>query len=170
MLDTRRFRSSYTSRDEPGKTLLGSAQKKWLLDGLQASVAPFKFVISSVPFNGGWSDDWSAYSYERDEILDFIRHAGIRGVILLVGDYHMARDSVTKTGVREFVAGPLAAFTAHDWQPQLRVADGSARTFAYVDGLNFGLLFVDPVKKVARLRFIGAKGETLFETSARANA
>ena len=92
--------------DGPDKTMLGSGQKDWFKERLKASTAPFKFIITSVPFHGSAVDTWGPYRTERDELAGFIRGEKIRGTIFLTGDYHLARDlSNAKTGLREYMAG-----------------------------------------------------------------
>src|SRR5690606_27058474 len=57
VLDCRLYRSANADPDGPDKTLLGAEQKRWLLDGLAASAAPFKIVATSVPLDFGWPED-----------------------------------------------------------------------------------------------------------------
>ncbi|MGH8619596.1 MAG: alkaline phosphatase D family protein [Burkholderiales bacterium] len=162
MLDTRRFRSMQSLADDANKTMLGAAQKNWLKDRLKTSGSPFKFVMTSVPFHGGGDDTWGAYKTERDEITQFVRDEKIRGVIFLTGDYHLARDwSNPKTGLREYMAGPIGSFTHYQRTPKSRERYEKAGTFHYGDGYNFGLWRIDPAAGKASLEFIGVKGETL---------
>jgi alkaline phosphatase D len=73
-LDCRQYRSPQSDPDGPAKTMLGARQKAWLKDGLRASRAPAKFLLSSVPLQGPWgADRWAGYATERDELLRFIR-------------------------------------------------------------------------------------------------
>src|SRR5919106_4976135 len=51
ILDTRQYRSSNSERDGPGKTMLGHAQREWLLDGLAKSTATWKVIVTSVPLS-----------------------------------------------------------------------------------------------------------------------
>ncbi|MGH7769357.1 MAG: alkaline phosphatase D family protein [Candidatus Binatia bacterium] len=165
VLDTRRFRSQQEMPEGPEKTMLGAAQKSWFKERLKSSKAPFKFVITSVPFQGGGVDTWGSYRTERDEITKFMRGEKIAGVIFLTGDYHLARDwSNAKTGLREFMAGPIASFTHYKNNPDARARYEKAGTFHYGDGYNFGLWRVDPAAGKAKLEFIGAAGQTLFQT------
>jgi len=121
ILDTRRFRSPQRMTDGPEKTMLGTAQKSWFKDRLKASTAPFKFIITSVPFHGPSRDSWGSYRTERDELAGFIRGEKISGTIFLTADYHMARDlSSAKTGLREYMAGPIASFTNYQYSPESR--------------------------------------------------
>ena len=165
ILDTRRFRSQQQMPDGPEKTMLGSVQKNWLKDRLQASQSPFKFIATPVPFHGGGTDTWGAYASERRELVRFISREKISGVIFLTGDYHLARDwSNAKTGLREYMAGPIASFTHYQNKPDARARYEKAGSFHYGDGYNFGLWRVDPAAGKARLEFIAAGGNTLFHT------
>jgi phosphodiesterase/alkaline phosphatase D-like protein len=110
-------------------------------------------------------DTWGSYRTERDEITKFIRGEKIAGVIFLTGDYHLARDwSNAKTGLREFMAGPIASFTHYKNNPDARARYEKAGTFHYGDGYNFGLWRIDPAAGKARLEYIDAAGKTLFQT------
>jgi phosphodiesterase/alkaline phosphatase D-like protein len=107
VLDTRQYRSDQSETDGPAKTMLGPAQREWLLRALAASDATWKLVVTSVPlgmFTGGrHSDSWSnanlfgyprttasGYVYERDTILRFVRDRAIRNVVFISGDVHHA--------------------------------------------------------------------------------
>ena len=165
MLDTRRFRSPQLSEDGPTKTMLGEKQKAWLKERLKASTSPFKFIMTSVPFHGGGDDTWARYRTERSELSAFFRSEKIRGVIFLTGDYHLARDwSNKKTGVHEFMAGPIASFNAYERTPSMRDRYEKAGAFHYGTGFNFGLWNVDPAAGKARLQIVAANGATLWET------
>ena len=95
----------------PPQSMLGVAQKAWLLEKLRASSARWKLWGNSVGM-GEWridfqnlpdgagakwpdagyatfiDDDWSAYRHERSEVLDFIRGKQITGVVAICGDRH----------------------------------------------------------------------------------
>ncbi|MBI4279843.1 MAG: alkaline phosphatase D family protein [Armatimonadetes bacterium] len=109
ILDTRQYRSPASQPDGPGKTMLGRAQKQWLLDGLTGSDAAVKFVVSSVVLRHHGSDSWGGYATERDEILRFIQDRRIRNVVFLAGDVHYAALIRHPEGVYEAISGPLAA-------------------------------------------------------------
>ena len=165
ILDTRRFRSQQTMTDGPDKTMLGQVQKIWFKERLKASTAPFKFVVTSVPFQGGGEDTWGSYPTERTEIVRFMRSEKITGVIFLSGDYHLARDwSNPKTGLREYMAGPIASFTHYKNSPESRARYQKAGTFHYGDGYNFGLWQIDPAAGKAKIQFINAGGESMFHS------
>ena len=125
ILDTRQYRSRNADPDGPDKTMLGAAQRAWLLEGLSASDATWKLVVTSVPlgvFTG--SDSWTSanilgvprvgagFAWERDLILRTLRERGVRNVVFIAGDVHFAqfvRHEVEGYVVHELMAGPLAA-------------------------------------------------------------
>jgi alkaline phosphatase D len=130
ILDTRQYRSDNADPDGPAKTMLGLAQREWLLAGLAASDATWKLVVTSVPlgmFTGGrHSDSWSranvfgfsrtsptGFVHERDRLLQFVRAQGIRNVVFVSGDVHHAElirhEPSPGFVVHELLAGPLAA-------------------------------------------------------------
>jgi alkaline phosphatase D len=169
ILDARRFRSDQEMPDGPGKTMLGAAQKAWLKERLKASVSPFKFILTSVPFHGTNLDSWGGYVTERDEIVRFIKSEKITGTVLLSADHHMARDwSSEATGLPEYGAGPIASFTQFEMNPKARAGYHRSRKFYYGDGYNFALCRVDPAARKASIEFIGAKGESLYRAELQA--
>jgi alkaline phosphatase D len=145
VLDCRQYRSPHRDADGPAKTMLGARQKAWLKDGLRASRAPFKFVLSTVPLHGPWGPDrWAGYPHERDELLAFVRSERIGGVIVLSGDVHAAVDVDFGDGVREFIAGPIAAWTLCSLVPiARRYLQASGRPFV-CDSFNWARLTVRP--------------------------
>jgi alkaline phosphatase D len=95
----------------PPQSMLGAAQKAWLLERLRASTAPWKLWGNSVAMldwridfqnlpdgsaprwpTTGYAllgdDDWSGYRTERREILDAVRHGRITGFASIAGDRH----------------------------------------------------------------------------------
>lgn len=128
MVDDRRYRdvqptsavvgygSVDPATDDPNRTMLGAAQRDWLLDGLATSSATWKVLgnpVCVVPIDVGpalagalsaalsplgtvvppippplYVDGWDGYNGERTRILEFIAERGIKNVVVLTGDYH----------------------------------------------------------------------------------
>jgi alkaline phosphatase D len=135
ILDVRQYRN-------PAKnTMLGAAQKQWLLDGLARSSATFKFIATPVPMAGGGRDRWDGYPNERKELFTFIKEKKIGGVVFLSADLHYA--AITKIphsgGLKDITAGPIAA-------PVNRVTNGTAARFEYflAENFNFAKITIDP--------------------------
>jgi len=119
-LDTRTFRDMHdvTKATEPGRSMLGERQKKWLKDEMAASEADFFFVVSSVNFTiphvGGTGapiptenkdDAWTVFLAERQELIDFWDKLG-KPVFVLTGDLHNSFAIKITDRVWEFASGP----------------------------------------------------------------
>jgi len=111
--------------DEPGRTMLGADQKRWLKRALPASKAKWKLWGSQVmmmaldlpvgkPVN---PDQWDGYAAERQEILEHFHGAGVKNLAVLSGDIHTffagelttnGDDSGTPVGV-EFGGGSVTS-------------------------------------------------------------
>ena len=164
IVDTRRFRSVQAMIDSPEKTMLGNQQKQWFLETLRRSKATFKIVATSVPFHGGSQDAWGNYRTERDEIVAFLKREKISNVVMISADYHFARDwSNKRTGIHEFMAGPLATFRAFDRTPEIRERHSKGPHFVFGDDFNFGLLAYDASSNSLRVSYQDSRGQTLFE-------
>ncbi len=128
LLDTRSHRDGNGEYDHPGKTLLGAEQKRWLLDGLQASDATWKIVVSSVPISvptgsdaigrDGWASGDSDLGFETElrEILQTMQRLTKRQIVWITTDAHFGtvmrytpfpRDP--DFVIHEVVTGPLQA-------------------------------------------------------------
>ena len=166
IVDTRRFRSVQGMADGPEKTMLGTQQKRWFLDTLKRSKATFKIVATSVPFHGGSQDAWGNYKTEREEIVAFLKREKISNVVMISADYHFARDwSNKRTGIHEFMAGPLATFRAFYRTPEVRERHSKGPHFVFGDDFNFGLIAYDAPSNSLRVSYQDSGGKTLFETT-----
>jgi len=126
ILDTRQYRSPNGMRDGAGKTMLGAAQRRWLVDEVTRSPARWKVIVSSVSLSipKGWpfGDSWAVqrvlgyetgFATERDVILRELRARGVDELVVLVADLHfgatMTHRPLPGLTVHELSAGPLAA-------------------------------------------------------------
>jgi alkaline phosphatase D len=161
ILDVRQY------RDPARGTMLGKAQKEWLLSGIAKSSAVFKFIATAVTMDGGGSDRWDGYPKERAEILRFINARKIPGVVFLSADLHYA--AITKIrnggGLRDVAAGPLGA-------PLNRITDGSGSRFEFfsAENFNFAKITVDPKAAPlhALVEFIDQDNQTFHRTKINA--
>lgn len=107
---------------DPNRTLLGHAQKRWLMEGLARSDATWKLIFSQTPIQEFFAmpyDRWEGYAAERAEILGFIVRSNIKNVVWLSSDTHATLVNDVRistftppfatTGMKEVVAGPIAA-------------------------------------------------------------
>ena len=110
-LEGRDFRSPNIMVDGPEKTILGTKQKAWLFQTLDASTAKFKLVFSPTPIVGpdrsGKKDNHAntIFAHEGEQLRR--KFSAVDGVIVLCGDRHWQYASVdTETGLWEFGCGP----------------------------------------------------------------
>jgi phosphodiesterase/alkaline phosphatase D-like protein len=120
LLDTRGARDMHdvSQRDKPGLSMLGSAQREWLLSSMRASDADFFFVISSVPFMiphsgaGGFEADaankeeaWTGFFDERESLIRAWEEIG-KKVFVMTGDLHNSFAIKVTDNIWEFCCGP----------------------------------------------------------------
>ncbi len=109
LLDVRYDRSPDNDPDGPSKSMLGLAQRQWLLESLRDSSGKFKFLVSGSSWNCGGVESWNhRFRYEYDLILAALRRDRVTGVVLLGGDQHEC-----KIGVRP--AETWHGYDLHEW-------------------------------------------------------
>ena len=101
-----------------GWTLLGREQWTWLREGLAASTAPIKVIVSSMVFNSSVrplkTDYWGMYPEEYARLMRLVR-AAPGGVVLVSGDVHTSRLLLHPTAASagrdlwEIVSSPMHA-------------------------------------------------------------
>jgi alkaline phosphatase D len=138
MLDERSYRGPNSeNREAGGAPMLGPAQVAWLKEGLAATSATWKLLVSDQPLGvevpdgvkhgARMQDAWAngggpplGREVELAEILRFIKQRRIRNVVVVTADVHYAAAHHYDPGRAvftdfdpfwEFVAGPLHAST-----------------------------------------------------------
>ena len=177
-LDTRQYRSRNVDPDGPAKTMLGDAQLRWLLEGLTASTAIWKVIVTSVPLsvpkeggsavpgNDSWAGgtDGTGFERERQVIVDAILEKRISDVVFLGGDIHWVQANVydpDQDGVadfHEFVSGPLSAYHGRPTAPSPALHPTTLINEGGYD--NFGLVRV--TKGTFEVSIIDMTGKTRF--------
>ncbi|MFF3329582.1 alkaline phosphatase D family protein [Streptomyces sp. NPDC002888] len=108
VLDTRQYRSDQATTQQgaknPALTMLGAAQKQWLLDGLHDSPARWNLVASQIMMaetdllvgagKQWFYDAWDGYQVERNQFLKEFR--SVRNPVVLTGDRHLTMISDLK--------------------------------------------------------------------------
>ncbi|MGV9452902.1 alkaline phosphatase D family protein [Streptomyces sp. NPDC003635] len=117
VLDTRQYRSDQATTQagamDPTLTMLGAAQKQWLLDGLRNSPARWNLIASQIMMaetdllvgegKQWFYDAWDGYQAERNQFLGEFRR--VRNPVVLTGDRHLTMVS----DLREDFANPESA-------------------------------------------------------------
>ncbi len=184
ILDTRQYRDRNGDADGPGKTMLGLAQREWLVEGLSRSTATWKVVASSVPLslsqpgspsvpgNDSWarSADGRGFLHELSFILQRAADRSVRNLVWLVGDVHFAQvnaydpDHDDVPDFYEFISGPLSAVSVKPRPPQ---TDLSPTTFYIAGGFpNYGDVEIDGT--TLRVTIRDRSGEARFTKSFQA--
>ncbi len=180
ILDTRQYRSDNAQPDGPAKTMLGAAQRQWLLDAVPASAATWKVVVTSVPLGvptgraerrDGWSnanvfgmapEQGTGFVTERDAILGRFHARGVRNLVFIAGDVHHAElirhQPQPGWSFHELIAGPLSATPGQPRPLDERL--GSRTLFAQGGVFNFGEVTIDPT--YLRVRFVDEQGTVMF--------
>ncbi|MBI3635672.1 MAG: alkaline phosphatase D family protein [Candidatus Rokubacteria bacterium] len=180
ILDTRSYRSPNAEPDGPGKTMLGRAQREWLVNALAASPATWKIVVTSVPLSvptgrpdarDSWTgvsafglplENATGFAVERDRLLRLLRDRGVKNLVFLAADVHHAElirhEPFPEFAVHEFIAGPLSASVGHP-RP-LDPALNPRSLFARGDVFNFGEITVDAAGLTVRI--VDVDGAVLF--------
>jgi alkaline phosphatase D len=113
------------AKDRAPGTMLGPEQRKWFLDTLKASSAPWKLWanalplmplrldMSSLPLTNYEDsiyniDGWAGYPYEVSLLMRLLEDADITGVVSLSGDHHMHGAGTVSRSTTEAGAHPVA--------------------------------------------------------------
>lgn len=87
-------------RTRPDRSMLGEAQKAWLVQGLQRSPAVWKVwanevlmmqlraTLGYVALDAYNMDAWDGFPGEREAVLGAVRDAGVENLVVLSGDMH----------------------------------------------------------------------------------
>jgi alkaline phosphatase D len=164
LLDNRYFRTP-NKRTTDKRTILGEEQFQWLIDGLVASKANFKFVCigGQVLNTAAVFENYAIFEDERKYIIETIQKENIKNVIFLTGDRHHSELTVTpnEPKIYDFTISPLTAGAANfpDEKNEWRVKD------SYIGVRNFGLITVSGKLKerVLNLQILDSNGKELWK-------
>ena len=174
LLDTRFFRSDlraatdenrrYDPDPDPGKTMLGDDQWRWLEAELKKP-ADLRLLVSSIQViaeGHGW-EAWRTLPRERDRLYEVIRRAGAENLVILSGDRHRAgiyrRDDVVGYPLYEITSSSLNSPTSSPEEP------GPFRLGPSFRKENFGDLQVDWKAGTLRLEIADIGGEIVLSQS-----
>jgi alkaline phosphatase D len=206
MLDTRQHRSPqacpkpprkggtrvYTDEcadwDDPGRSLLGATQERWLADRLRGSRARWDLMAQGMVFtlvdeDPGprvlhWNDSWAGYPAARQRLVASVADSGVRNPLILGGDIHafIAADQRRRAddAASPVVMSELVTTSISSGPPPRRVMEAYQRAgkdVPFADGERRGYLWLDvsPKRLEAKLQGYdsvreetGAEERTLF--------
>jgi alkaline phosphatase D len=104
---------------DPARSILGAAQRDWLLEGLATAGGSWNVLANQVPFaprdrdtmpnrRGFDLDQWDGYVPDRQLILDFLRDRGLLNTVVITGDAHANAARNVPPDYRRFDGVPLA--------------------------------------------------------------
>ena len=152
MLDCRYY------RDLKGGSMLGAAQKEWLLGTLRSSKGKFKVLASSVPWSPGVKpgskDTWDGFAGEREEIFSFSEKQRIGGVIVMAADRHRSDlRRIRRAGGYDFSEVMSSRLTNVHTHGLVKKARGSEFIMGYNAKCSFGLLEFDTAAGDPRVKY-----------------
>lgn len=106
LTDTRSVRDPSSVPDGPAKSMLGAAQRRWLLEEAARATSNglLPVWVNPDPWIGparAGDDSWAGYADERRRIADGLAARGVTSLVMLSGDAHMvAADDGTNSGYR----------------------------------------------------------------------
>ena len=173
LTDDRFFRSHDDMPDSANgiptadKQFFGRTQMEWIKNALLFSSANFKIIVvgSQVMNPLNKYEVMNSYSYEYNELMNFIRIQKINGVLLFSGDRH--HSEVIKVEQPNFY--PLYDVTISPYTAGVSKPSGDEKNNPYrvagtlVEAQNFGKITVSGDKNNRQLKvdFLGIKGEQL---------
>jgi alkaline phosphatase D len=170
------FRGIYGENTDPGATILGEDQWKWL--ELQLKVpAELRVIASSVQvvaYENGW-ETWGNFPNERKRLFKLLTESKAAGVVLLSGDRHLAEISCLPADHADGIGYPLYDVTSsslnapsgNKTKAGVRFANEIntfRRGLTYFD-TNFGAVTVDwsAADPVVRLQVCDEKGGVVLQ-------
>lgn len=180
-LDTRGERSNRNPKDrtDPNLFILGPAQEKWFLEGVQNTDAEFIFVISPDPWmvyhtsahvGGDDKDDkgdgFPSFLHQRERLIKLL-DAVKKPVLIFSGDVHASASVKITDNIYEMMCGPLGS-TGHplgtlgnpptggkwksmDREVEIRWVTGFPNNLPYqkIRNTYYGIVQVNNILKVA---------------------
>jgi len=190
-LDNRQYRDPNSDPDaeNDGKTMLGTEQLQWLIDGLSTSAATWKVIVSSVPISiptganelgrDGWAnfDQDTGFETEMWKLLNELRQNSVRNIIFITTDIHFGTGFRYRPFVDlpdfefyEFATGPLnaGAYLRDEFDDSFgprrlyHYGSNSIKTFdEAVRWFNFGQMDIDQEGNL-QMDVINGIGESVY--------
>jgi alkaline phosphatase D len=177
LTDDRYFRSadelndSLNGKPNPDKHFFGQKQLHWLEDALVQSLATFKIIaVGSQTLNPMSVDEgFYNYSYEYQELMDFLDRSKIKGVLFLTGDRHHSEIiKTTRAGNYDLYDITISPFTSGVSKVKGAEINNPARVpGSLVEEKNYAKILIDGSKndRVLHVQIRGTGGQNLYNWS-----
>lgn len=121
---------------DTNRTMLGTAQREWLLQQLSNSTAKWKLIGNQVMVSplrvlgtAVNQDQWDGYPAERTKVLSHIQNNNIDNVVILTGDIHTSWANDIPVDINNYTASTGAGSVAVEYVCT-SVTSGSFITFS----------------------------------------
>ncbi len=168
MLDGRYYRNLKPT-DGTIPTMLGPAQRQWLLDTIKKSEGKLVVLCSPVPWvyraKGDSKDTWNGFKEERTQIFDFLTENKVEGVLLMSADRHRSDlwkiERPNDYTLYEFNSSRLTNQHVH---PEM-----AAAVFSYNKKQSFGTVDIDTTldDPAITYRVVSIDGEEIHSHTVR---
>ena len=142
------------------RSMLGPAQEAWLMDGLRASVRPWKLIAQSTQMSATgiatplgrstFNDGWDGYPMARERLLSGLADMRLQNTLVLGGDVHMhvaadlrvrpndarspvVASEIVTTSVSSRGMGPTMLGRIRDNNPDIRHARSDERGYTLLE-------------------------------------
>ena len=177
LTDDRYFRSADDMEDSVGgkpnadKHFFGQKQLEWLEDALIQSRAAFKVIVagSQVINPMSYDEGFYRYSFEYNQLMDFLNRNSVNGVIFLSGDRHHSEiNKLVRPGNYDLYDITVSPFTSG--VSKVRGAELNSPTRvpgSLVEQKNYARISVldDKGERILQVVFKDMNGKSLFHWS-----
>jgi alkaline phosphatase D len=174
LTDDRYFRSademedSINGKPNPDKHFLGEIQLRWLEDALVQSLATFKIiVIGSQTLNPFSTDEgYYKYSYEFNQLMDFLKRSKIKGVLFLTGDRHHSEIIKTERennyDLYDITVSPFTSGVAR--VKGIEIENPYRVKGSLIEERNYAKIGIEGGKneRILKVQFLGKDGKDLY--------
>lgn len=175
MLDNRYYRTPNDVPDSPEKVMFGKLQMRWLKDALLSSNAPFRVIVAGNQMLNPLTfyEAFGNYKHEQTELLQWIKHNKVGGVLFLSGDRHHTElirlEDKDSYPLYDYTSSPLTSGT----HPPGQEAENPARVpgTLVAEKRNFGMLRFEGARTDRKLTMecYDKDGKLLWSHEVRAN-
>ncbi|MBC7743348.1 MAG: alkaline phosphatase family protein [Bdellovibrionaceae bacterium] len=154
------FPRPYLIDEDKTKHILSEAQWSWLETELRKPAA-FKILVSPIQViaNDHQFEKWGLFPHERDRLLNLIRKAKAKHIVILSGDRHLS--AIAKTYIQGFnTIYDVTANALNNPVPRANALKDSSYNDAAFGGMTFGLININWDKKKAQVEFHSLDGQS----------
>ena len=160
------LKDSIDGKPNPEKAMLGPKQMNWLKNALLTSKATFKIIVigSQVLNPVSPFDKWSAFSYEYNDLMGFLKSYNLDGVLFLSGDrHHTEVIKVDRPGSYPLFDVTISPLTSGTYPFSGAEANNPFRQIGIAEKQNYGRVRVSGAKGNRELAvdFVGVHGALL---------